>query len=90
MLLVDRKLDLISPLIRNFYYITIISELFKIDYMSSEIKLKEKPIKLNLEDPVFKEYKNLYIGKAQLSIEPNFKKFISENKAAQMQKDKVV
>lgn len=58
--------------------------------MSNQIKLKDKVIKLNFDDSIFKQYKDVYFGKAQVSIDTNFKKFISENKAAQMQKDKVV
>ena len=74
--MVDRKLDLVSPFIRNFYYLTIISDLFHLDYVHNDVKIQDKLIKLNLEDSIFKDYKNLYIGKAQTLIEGNFKKFV--------------
>lgn len=40
LLLVDRKIDLISPIVRNFYYFTMISELFNVDYENRKIKVR--------------------------------------------------
>ena len=53
LLLVDRKIDFISPLVRNFYYFSIISQLFHVDYFNNEVKLKEKVLKLKFDDQIF-------------------------------------
>lgn len=83
-MLVDRKIDLISPLVRNFYYVTMLSELMHIDYNHKDVTLKEgKTVKLNFDDPIFNQYRNQHISKVQSGIEQDFKKFKAENKALQ-------
>lgn len=83
-MLVDRKIDLISPLVRNFYYVTMLSELMHIDYNHKDVNLKEgKTVKLNFDDPIFNQYRNQHISKVQSGIEQDFKKFKAENKALQ-------
>jgi hypothetical protein len=63
------------------------SEFFNVDYDRRAITVREgKTIELSFDDAIFNEYKNLHISKAQNSIEPNFKKFKGENKAAQLNK----
>jgi hypothetical protein len=52
--LVERTLDLISPLVRNYYYITMVSDIFEVDFLKKDITLRDgKTIKLNFEDVIF-------------------------------------
>jgi len=54
LLLVDRRMDLISPLVRNFYYSTLISDIYQVDYFQKEVTLKEgKKIKIDFENTIF-------------------------------------
>ena len=81
MLLMDRKMDMVSPLVRNFTYFSVISDLFKVDYEEREVKLREgKPVTLNFEDEIFSQYKTMMISKAQSSIDPSFKEFQQQAK----------
>ena len=65
MLLVDRKIDLISPIVRNFYYLTMLSDAYNIDYQHKKIPWKEgKDFDISFDDAIFCEYKNLHISKA--------------------------
>ena len=78
-------MDLASPLVSNFYYLNMISDIFRIDYDHNEVLLRNNSkIKLNFDDPIFKDYKHLHISKVQGKIEPDLAKFKAENKAAQM------
>lgn len=62
-----------------------VSEFFNVDYQNKTVSLKEgKNIELSFDDDIFLQYKNLPIFKAQNTIEPNFKQFKAENKAAQL------
>lgn len=83
--LVDRTMDLVSPLVSNFYYLNLISDIFRINYHHNEILLRNSnKIKLNFDDPIFRDYKNLHIAKVQAQIEPDLQKFKTDNKAAQV------
>lgn len=84
MLLVDRKIDIVSPLVNNFYYLNMISDIFRIDFEHKDIALKQgRTIKLNFEDSIFMDYKSLHISKVQTKIEPDFKRFQMDNRAAE-------
>ena len=75
-LVVDRRIDLVSPLVRNFYYLNMISDVFRTDFDHQEISLRNgAKIKLSLEDPILSKYKNLHISKLQKEMEPDFKTF---------------
>ena len=90
MLLVDRKIDIVSPLVSNFYYLNMISDIFRIDFEHRDIVLKQgRTIKLNFEDSIFMDYKSLHISKVQTQIEPDFKRFQMSNKAAEFRQSTV-
>ncbi len=38
----DRKLDIVSPLIHNFYYYPMLADIFLIDINNPIVKIKEK------------------------------------------------
>jgi hypothetical protein len=41
LLIIDRRIDLVSPLVRNFYYLNMISDIFAIDFNQRNLTLKE-------------------------------------------------
>ena len=55
LLLADRKIDLVSPIVRNFFYFTMISEVFNVDYEHRKIKTRQedKVIELSFDDTIF-------------------------------------
>ena len=76
-------MDLVSPLVMNFYYLNMISDIFQVDYKDKTVELKEgKKITLNFEDSIFLDYKNKHISKVQTQMQKDFVAFKTENKAA--------
>ncbi len=39
-IIVDRKIDIVSPLVSNFYYLNMISDIFEVDFNKKEAVLK--------------------------------------------------
>lgn len=66
-MLVDRELDMMSPLIYNFYYFPLLMEVFRTEYDEASgkltIKEEEKETELELENKIFAKYKNMHIYK---------------------------
>jgi hypothetical protein len=45
---------MVSPIVRNFYYFTMISELLNVDYENRKIKIREeKVVELSFDDNIF-------------------------------------
>lgn len=90
LVLADRELDIASPLIYNFHYFPLLTEVLATEYDESSGKLKireeEKETELELENKVFEKYRNMHIYKGFEVIHNDFTNFKENSKAAKFQK----
>ena len=77
-------MDIVSPMVQNFYYLNMVSDIFHVDFQNKNIQLKQgQKIDLNYEDSIFMDYKSKHISKVQTQIQKDFLAFQSQNKAAE-------
>lgn len=63
-----------------------VCDIFKTNYKTTNVKLKEAEIKIDLDDPIFLKYKNMHLAKALDAIRVDLSQFKEDNQAAKMQK----
>lgn len=92
MILFDRNIDWVSPVVRNFYYFPMVADVFGLaDFKTLQIHNLPKEVEsvtIEYNDQVFKTFKNQHISDAISSITRDFDNFTASNRAAKFQKDK--
>lgn len=85
----DRQLDMLSPLVRSFYYRPLLMDLFDITKKSDEIEIvspKVAPTSIKTDNAVWVKYQNLHIYEVFKNIDQDFKRFIETSEVAKFQK----
>jgi hypothetical protein len=86
LLILDRKMDCISPLIHDLHYHSMLSDILGMhggkvkDSASKEYRMEET-------DAIWKEFSHLHIADCMEKVNERFNAFMNENKAAQWQKE---
>lgn len=80
--LVDRGVDLVTPLMHDFHYEALITDLMQ------DAGAGEAPRDLNDGDAVFAKYRYQFIKETMTGVSADFELFLKENPAAQMLKNR--
>ncbi|CAD8095841.1 unnamed protein product [Paramecium sonneborni] len=92
--IVDRAIDALSPLLHDFYYqpmfydlLEIENDIYQYEMQYSDKKVSKKQI-LNDQDELFKKYKFKHIADVLEEVSSDFQTFMQTNTAAKVAKDK--
>lgn len=92
LILVDREIDMLSPLVHsNCYFPYLVDEKkgeFNLQKAKLEIPYKEEKIEQTLDHKIFSVYKNMAFARAFEQIHGDFQTFTKTNKVAQFQKNR--
>lgn len=80
--LFDRAFDLLTPLIHDFYYESLLTDMLGIDLFNADGKGRV----LNERDTVFVKFRYMFIKDFLTEVSSNFEKFLQENPTAQIQR----
>lgn len=82
--LIDRAFDLVTPLMHDFYYESLLTDLMNVDLSNADGKGRE----LNERDSVFAKFRYMFIKDFLTAVSSDFERFLRENPTAQMQRNK--
>ncbi|CAD8096416.1 unnamed protein product [Paramecium sonneborni] len=92
--IVDRAIDALSPLLHDFYYqpmfydlLEIENDIYQYEMQYGDKKVSKKQI-LNDQDELFKKYKFKHIADVLEEVSSDFQTFMQTNTAAKVAKDK--
>ena len=88
--IVDRQIDMLSPLVRSFYYGPLSMDLFNIKEKSPDLKIistKIQPNCVNVDDPIWKKYSKMHIYDAFSKIDEDLREYINTSEVAKFQKN---
>ncbi|CAD8191115.1 unnamed protein product [Paramecium pentaurelia] len=92
--IIDRAIDVLSPLLHDFYYqpmfydlLEIENDIYQYDMQYGDKKVTKKQI-LNDQDDLFKKYKFKHIADVLEEVSSDFQTFMQTNTAAKVAKDK--
>ena len=86
LLILDRKMDMISPLIHDLHYQSLVADLLGL-HRNKVKDSKFKEHKLDETDEIWKEFRAAHISTALQGITEGFNRFMNENKAALFHKN---
>ena len=86
LLILDRKIDVVSPIIHDLNYQSLVSDLLGL-HRNKVKDSKGREHKLDETDDLWKDYRATHISTALEGITEGFNRFMSENKAAQFHKN---
>ncbi|CAK89579.1 unnamed protein product (macronuclear) [Paramecium tetraurelia] len=94
LVIVDRAIDVLSPLLHDFYYqpmfydlLEIENDIYQYDMQQGDKKVSKKQL-INDQDELFKKYKFKHIADVLEEVSSDFQTFMQTNTAAKVAKDK--
>ena len=90
-IIADRDCDILSPLVRNFYYLPLLMDVFNMkeppDRKITIISNKIQPTVMEVDDKIFNQYKNMIINEVFQKIDQNLQDYTAKSKAAKFHKE---